>query len=192
MAKKVSKHSRAARRLEVDEPEAKELSQLPRPENTDLTNKLIRTANKNEELLNRKLEKKKKHKIGKNVQNNSNRLDKALSAIERNLEKERLERGLNFGNRLDGKIAKSISRAKYVQTSRKAGWDVTNLRIKEELSQLQHQTSDQVGKNPLNQKEEDSTEFDEDFETFGDAEKKKKMEKQQKNSFVSLETDVEA
>ncbi|MCQ5086587.1 Alb1 domain-containing protein, partial [Cutibacterium acnes] len=38
--------------------------------------------------------------------------------------------------RPDDKIAKSISRAKYIQNTRKAGWDSTNETIKKELAFL--------------------------------------------------------
>lgn len=128
MAKKISKNSRAARQGLLDVAPS-DLQKLPRAENTDLTNIMIRTAAKNESLLEAKMRKKKetKKKVGKKE------LERKINKTERILEKERLARALNITNRLDGKIAKSIQRAKYVQTSRKAGWDSTNEQIKREL-----------------------------------------------------------
>ncbi|EGA59859.1 Ecm1p [Saccharomyces cerevisiae FostersB] len=55
--------------------------------------------------------------------------DKLANSIS-SMDRDRLVKALNFTNRLDGKIAKSISRAKYIQNTRKAGWDSTNETIK--------------------------------------------------------------
>ena len=46
MAKKISKNSRAARQYDLTDLAPKELQNLPRAENTDLTNIMIRTAAK--------------------------------------------------------------------------------------------------------------------------------------------------
>ncbi|AMD20575.1 HDL169Cp [Eremothecium sinecaudum] len=127
MAKKVSKHSRAARRNEVEDIEAKSLSSLPRASTTDLTNVLLRTASKNEALLEAKI----KNKRGKNKDRVSKKTTKVPTT---SLDSVRLERALKFASRLDGKIEKSVSRAKYVQSARKSGWDATNAMIKEDLS----------------------------------------------------------
>ncbi|CCD26377.1 Ecm1p NDAI_0H02030 [Naumovozyma dairenensis CBS 421] len=117
-------------------PITKDLENITRAEDTNLTNILIRTAAKNERLLEAKLKKKEQKKSN----NNNNRINKK-KAIEAKLsqasitsmDKERLERALHFTNRLDGKIAKSISRAKFVQSTRKAGWESTNESIKRDL-----------------------------------------------------------
>ncbi|SCV02526.1 LAMI_0H00188g1_1 [Lachancea mirantina] len=150
MARKVSKHSRAARRLEAEEPEAQTLAQLPRAENADLANKIIRTASKNEKLLEDKLRKKERtqKKVGK---------AQKLGSSVRHIDKERLEKALKFTNRLDGKVHKAETRAKYVQRARKAGWDKTNEEIKSGLSALRG--------NPKEDKKTNSTSGSIDMET---------------------------
>lgn len=136
MAKKISKNSRAARQSAAYEMEAKVLADLPRPEKTDLTNILIRTTAKNEALLEAKLQKKVKNKVGKKSIGK-----KSILSIN-SLDKDRVERALNITSRLDGKIAKSVSRAKYVQSARKAGWDTTNEFIKKETASLNKKYDD--------------------------------------------------
>lgn len=126
MAKKVSKHSRAARRGNEEVPESKQLAEAPRAQKTDLANILTRTTAKNEALLEARLHRKKKHRVGKKG------LRSKLSETAVGSERERFQRALDVANRLDGKIARSISRAKYVQTARKAGWDSINEQIKKE------------------------------------------------------------
>ena len=116
MAKKVSKHSRAARRGLIDTDssgEAKSLESLPR-ENSGVKKSIIRTTIKNENLLNKKLEKSKIKKINK----------KQTSAL-----KHRVERSGKLSGVLETKIEKSIARAKYVQNARKSGWDKINQTI---------------------------------------------------------------
>lgn len=178
MAKKVSKHSRAARRLEAEEPEAKSLADLPRAEKTDLTSTMIRTASKNEALLNAKMNKRsrKDNKIGK-------------KQIQKNpittMDKERLERALNFTSRLDGKIEKAISKAKYVQNARKAGWDSTNQSIKREIALLQDTNAS------------DTKPAEDVGDATGDIEEEKEVEAEKplteaSNAFSALMDDVEA
>ncbi|GAV52736.1 hypothetical protein ZYGR_0AI00180 [Zygosaccharomyces rouxii] len=131
MAKKVSRNSRAARQAEAFEPEAKTLAELPRTEKTDLSNILIRTTAKNEALLEAKINKKSRKKVDK-----KRAKEKAVKDLT-HLDRSRMEKALNFSSRLDGKIAKSTSRAKYIQNIRKAGWDTTNELIRKELATLQ-------------------------------------------------------
>ncbi|KAL3228639.1 Shuttling pre-60S factor ECM1 [Nakaseomyces bracarensis] len=159
MVKKISKNSRAARQGLLDVA-PRELEKLPRAENTDLTNIMIRTAAKNESLLEAKMRKKKdtKNKVGKKD------LQKKINKTERILEKERLARALNITNRLDGKIAKSIQRAKYVQTSRKAGWDSTNEQIKREL-QRAIDLENEAKANEEDKKEEGDIEIEEMYDS---------------------------
>lgn len=128
MARKLSKHSRAARRGADEAPVSKQIDEVPRAQKTDLTNILVRTAAKNEALLDARLQKKKKHRVGK--KSLRSKLNEAVVGSE----KERFQRALNIASKLDGKIAKSISRAKYVQNARKAGWDSINEQIKMEIA----------------------------------------------------------
>ncbi|SCW01448.1 LAFE_0D12794g1_1 [Lachancea fermentati] len=178
MAKKFSKHSRAARRLEVEEPEAKDLSKLPRVDNADVTNKLIRTASKNEQLLEARMRKKSK-------QNNKVGKKQSVKVRANNLDKERLERALNFSNRLDGKVQRAESRAKYVQSARKAGWDSTNESIKRELAALQNLEKEE---NKDLKKVEDEMDADDEPES-ADADTEATPTG---NAFALLSDDVEA
>lgn len=110
----VSKHSRAARRNEIVEPEGKTLSTLPRADKTDLTSSMIRTMKKNEDLLAQKMHKKERTKVSKN------------QVVSSNVDKEKLERAISLGERLEGKIHKAKQRAKMVQKTRKSNWDMIN------------------------------------------------------------------
>ncbi|CCK70672.1 Ecm1p KNAG_0E04190 [Huiozyma naganishii CBS 8797] len=132
MRKPVSRNSRAARQAAgaYDDPNVDTLADVPRAEKTDLSNVVIRAAAKNEALLDAKINKRRrgdrKNRVGKKF------LEERLAASATSSDKGRLERALNITNRLDGKISRSISRAKYVQASRKAGWDMTNDNIRRE------------------------------------------------------------
>lgn len=110
MAKKVSKHSRAARRGEIGAndlaPEAKLLAEVPRVHTTDLANSVIR---KNQSLLDSKL-KPKEGGIRKKTNTSRN---KAL-------------RFATVDGRLSTKISQSIERSRVVQNTRKSGWDSIN------------------------------------------------------------------
>ncbi|KAL6938227.1 hypothetical protein ACO0RG_004771 [Hanseniaspora osmophila] len=198
MAKKISKHSRAARKAEAEVHELKELADLPRAAKTDITGSLIRTASKNEDLLNRKMERKQrgKNRVGKNSSRNELGLkDRLKNADIGLLEQEKLQKSLNFTNVLDGKISKSISRAKYVQGARKAGWDATNSRIREELQLVQGPSSSAKAAPQNKETSEEVDQVEQEMEpvvTFGDLEEQEKQKKLQTNSFGSLENDVEA
>ncbi|CCC67323.1 hypothetical protein NCAS_0A07650 [Naumovozyma castellii] len=130
MAKKNGKNTRNARQAESFELASTDLEKLPRAEKTDLSNILIRTAAKNEALLEKKMARKGKNDRSKITKKT---LEKKLASSITAMDKDRLEKALNFTNRLDGKIAKSKSRAKFVQSTRKAGWDSTNEAIKRDL-----------------------------------------------------------
>lgn len=184
MAKKVSKHSRAARRAVDEEPEAKALSELPRAEKTDLTNILTRTAAKNEALLEAKLRNKNKNKVGKK------QLKERLNTSVIGADKERFERALNVANRLDGKIARSVSRAKYVQNARKAGWDSINEQIKTEIATTN--SSAEVVNKEHEAASEDDMENDEPSKiTESDSDKVSDTNSSSKNLFSVLTDDVE-
>ena len=187
MAKKISKNSRAARRSEIElESEISALENIPRAEKTDLTNILIRTAAKNEALLDAKIQKKQDRKKHFKEKYTKKALEKKLMTALNNDDKERLEHALNITNILDGKVSKSIARAKYVQNSRKANWDQTNELIKRNLS-----TKIDVNKTEQERKEEKKDE-EMEFESFGDEEERKKKEsKKPQNLFSLLNTDVE-
>ncbi|RLV91438.1 Shuttling pre-60S factor ECM1 [Spathaspora sp. JA1] len=115
MAKKISKRSRAARRGEFElTSEEKSLESVPKAE-PDLKKHIIRTTIKNENLLAKKMENSK-------VRKNQNK--KKTSSL-----KHKLERNEKLGGVLSGKIENSIKRAKYVQATRKAGWDQINKSI---------------------------------------------------------------
>ncbi|QLG73128.1 hypothetical protein HG535_0E02120 [Zygotorulaspora mrakii] len=177
MARKISKNSRAARNGEVAEPEAKTLESLPRVGKTDLTNILIRTTAKNEALLEAKLQRKTKKRVGKK---SSVKSDSSVSA-------EKLERALNITGRLDGKIAKSIDRAKYIQNARKAGWDNTNEKIKKELAILHKKDLDQ-GKEKTKDLDEDHMK---DSIESDDQDEEKPGKVKTENLFSILPDDVE-
>lgn len=183
MARKQGKNSRAARQGALAEAtEVKDLENLPRAEKTDLANILIRTAARNEALLDAKISKKKnsKNKINKVS------LKQRLSNATNSMDKDRLERALNISNRLDGKIAKSISRARYVQHSRKAGWDLINNTIKQELSSTKE---DEKLKNP--DTVDESKIQEEEIELELDYDKGSKTSDFKANMFALLENDVD-
>lgn len=109
----VSKHSRAARRGEVSlDADDQSLQKVPRAENDELKKSIIRTTIKNENLLAQKMEKDKIRKKSNKKLNNSLR--------------NKADRSTKVEGVLATKIQQSIERAKYIQTTRKAGWDQIN------------------------------------------------------------------
>ncbi|SMN18755.1 similar to Saccharomyces cerevisiae YAL059W ECM1 Pre-ribosomal factor involved in 60S ribosomal protein subunit export [Maudiozyma saulgeensis] len=185
MAKKISKHSRAARRSEFEiDSGVKDLESLPRAEKTDLSNILIRTAAKNEALLDAKIQKKQDRKKFFREKYTKKTLEKKLQEALNNDDKERLEHALNITNRLDGKVSRSIARAKYVQSSRKANWDQTNEIIKRKLNNASILDKAQTKKNNNEDEELDDEPFDEEDE-------KKIQKNTPQNMFGLLNTDVE-
>lgn len=113
------------------------------------------------------------------------------------MDKERLIRALNISNKLDGKISKAIARAKYVQSSRKAGWDTTNEIIKRELQLVSggHNNKNQK-KHTVNGEEvtEDNEIENEEIEEpilEEDSESEQNKKKTPTNIFSLLENGVE-
>lgn len=168
MARKIGKNSRNARQADgaYDDPSVDDLKDLPRAEKTDLSNILIRTQAKNEALLDAKINKKRK---GINKVNKKTLQDKINKSVN-GFDKERLERALNISNVLDGKISKSISRAKYVQSTRKAGWDLTNEIIRDNIKQnvdsMNKVDKNKKNKDDLDLMEEPLTDDEEEQETI--------------------------
>lgn len=196
MARKIGKNSRNARQAAglYDDPEVESLKDLPRAQKTDLSNIMIRTAAKNEALLDAKIRKKRndKKKLGKKS------LEEKLSKSVTHMDKERLTRALNISNKLDGKISKAIARAKYVQSSRKAGWDTTNEMIKRELQLFngEFNNKNQGKKKVVNSEEvmeEDDNENEEIEKPFidEDSENEQNKKKVPTNIFSVLENEVE-
>ncbi|CCE64512.1 hypothetical protein TPHA_0H03090 [Tetrapisispora phaffii CBS 4417] len=173
MAKKIGKNSRAARQAAYElalEPESKSLSELPRVENTNLSNILIRVSAKNEALLDAKIGKKKQTK-GKSKATKK-LLEQRINDSITSIDKDRLERALHITNKLDGKISKSISRAKYVQTTRKQGWDSINNAVRRELNPVAAEKKLDLENEDKMQDSEIAAEIKDDMnvETYGDAE----------------------
>ena len=196
MARKIGKNSRNARQAAglYDDPEVESLKALPRAQKTDLSNIMIRTAAKNEALLDAKIKKKRndKKKLGKKS------LEEKLSKSVTHMDKERLTRALNISNKLDGKISKAIARAKYVQSSRKAGWDTTNEIVKRELQLFngEFNNKNQGKKKVINSEEvmeEDDNENEEIEKPFidEDSENEQNKKKVPTNIFSVLENEVE-
>lgn len=112
-------------------------------------------------------------------QNTKKALESRLQNALNNTDKNRLEHALNITNRLDGKISKSIARAKYVQNSRKANWDQINDLLKPKSNNDTKST-----------KEKDDMEEDIEDDLYSDDEDSKKKQAPQ-NMFSLLKTDVE-
>ncbi|CAX42251.1 uncharacterized protein, putative [Candida dubliniensis CD36] len=172
MAKKISKHSRAARRGLIDTDtnnEAKSLESIPR-EKSDVKKSIIRTTIKNENLLNKKLELSK-------IKKSTNK--KKTSAL-----KHKLERSDKLSGVLATKIDQSIARAKYVQNARKSGWDKTNQNITLEnhlAEELKSASGLGEKKKELTQEELDKIEEDEYVKSIF-AKKEEQQEKETPNS----------
>ncbi|ODV61796.1 Ecm1p ASCRUDRAFT_69531 [Ascoidea rubescens DSM 1968] len=131
MKKKISKHSRAARREVVQTPEEKNLLNEPRKSTIIDKNKLIMRATiKNEKLLQKKLENKKTSNI--NYMNNKISKNSCSKRTLKNTRflKEKIIKSLKLDGKLENKVQKSIKRAKVVQNERKSNWDVINQKIK--------------------------------------------------------------
>ncbi|CUM53979.1 unnamed protein product [Debaryomyces tyrocola] len=142
MAKKISKHSRAARRgLVEDLGEAKDLASLPKPESDDVRKSIIRTTIKNEDLLNKKME---------------NQRIKKMNRKKTNSLKHRLERSNKVDGVLSTKIEQSIARAKYVQNSRKAAWDQINKGISTTNELVDNDESSEKSEEQAEREEEDA------------------------------------
>lgn len=108
----VSKHSRAARRGEIVDGEAKLLERIANTENNDIKKSIIRTTIKNENLLARKME--------------LNRVRKKGNKKNSSADKHKSDRGIKVEGILATKIQQSIDRARFVQNARKSGWEQIN------------------------------------------------------------------
>ncbi|PVH18331.1 uncharacterized protein CXQ87_001254 [Candidozyma duobushaemuli] len=174
MAKKVSKHSRAARRGEINlDGEAKSLATLAKGENSDVRKSIIRTTIKNENLLAKKME-------NDAIRKKSNK--RKTSAL-----KHKLDRNSKLDGVLASKIQQSIDRAKYVQTARKSGWDQINkglnVRPVEDLKKQDKPKSEEE----MAMDEEDA--YVEEFfkDTKPEEEEAQKAPKPDQNAFALLE-----
>ncbi|EMG48325.1 ECM1 Shuttling pre-60S factor ECM1 [Candida maltosa Xu316] len=173
MAKKVSKHSRAARRGLIDAEgsgEAKSLESLPR-ENSEVKKSIIRTTIKNENLLTKKME--------------LSKVKKASSKKKTSALKHKLERSSKVSGILATKIDQSIQRAKYVQNARKSGWDKTNQSIKIE-NHLAEELRNAVKEKELTQEEIDKMEEDEYVKDFYAKDEPKEEQEQEEEKTSSL------
>lgn len=161
----VSKHSRAARRGEIDtDGEVKLLERLPKAESSDLKKSIIRTTIKNENLLARKMEMDKIRKKGAKKKN---------SAI-----KFKSERGLKVEGILATKIQQSIDRAKFVQNARKSGWDQINRSINITSAEVVENTEPKKSRGQIDRDEED--EYVRQFYMKGNEEEVKNEENTEK------------
>ncbi|CCH44988.1 hypothetical protein BN7_4567 [Wickerhamomyces ciferrii] len=178
----VSKHSRAARRNEIDDGEVKSLSSLPRAEKTDLTSAIIRaTTKKNEDLLNDKMKKKEKpSSITKDLN------QKAKDQLT-NLNKSKMEKAIMQSDILQDKILKSKQRSKYVQTARKQNWDAINQAALAEKARLDQEGKETKAETPQDE-DEDAMEEEEDFFNEG---KQEPQQAPQRNVFDLLNDEVE-
>ncbi|CAL9737955.1 shuttling pre-60S factor Ecm1p [Monosporozyma servazzii] len=192
MARKITKNSRNARQAKgfFDEADVESLNDLPRAEKTDLSNIMIRTAAKNEALLDAKINKKRgdKKKVSKKT------LEDRLSSSISQLDKGRLKRALNISNKLDGKISKSIARAKYVQSSRKAGWDTTNSVIKKQLEGAIEAAEAEKKKKKSSEDDEnmvDDNELEKPYNAEDEEKSESKKDDTPTNMFALLEQEVD-
>lgn len=173
MVKRVSKNTRAARRAIDELPQSKELENVPRAQKTDLVNILLRTANKNETLLQNKMKRKRDKKM--NSKSNRKSLESRLTQTASQIEKEKLERALQISNRLDGKRTKSLMRAKFVQTSRKSGWDEINTAIRREAEESKLKV--EAKHNPESQKASDDMDIERTEKTLQEEEEEEQQAK---------------
>lgn len=82
--------------------------------NNDIKKSIIRTTILNENLLNKKIEKKKPKKLNNSI-------------------KHKMEKNTKLQGVLDAKINQSIERHKFVSNKRKMDWDKINKELKEEV-----------------------------------------------------------
>lgn len=150
--REASKHSRAARRGEVESHEAKELSQLPKQE-TNMKKSIIRSTILSENLLAKKLE---------NKRNKNKKQGKAIKT----------SRTTNLDGILNTKIEHSIARYNFIKSKRNVGWDKINDDIKVDNPVLEQERLEK--QKDLEQQEEDEYVkqfFEEDSQPKKDSEK---------------------
>lgn len=130
---------------------------------------IIRTTIKNENLLQKKLENQRIKKINKK---------------KSNAKRQKTERSLRHDGILKNKVEQSISRARYIQSSRRANWDQINDAVK---NSTKHGESDH-GEKAIEEEDEYVKQF---FSDKGqeDEQRKKDMESEEntQNKFDLLE-----
>lgn len=189
--REISKHSRAARRAVADAPEVAELSKMPRVSNKpDIANYIVRTTNKNEELLEQKL----RRRQAKNAKRELKGISKEFSAGART------RRGIDFGGKLSTKIQKSIQKGLHV-LRRKMTWEQIDEEARKERERLNSQRLAQDDAEPskkkkktdqLEEMEEDKEEEESDFFDEKEDGDDKKNVKSLANAFALLEEEAEA
>lgn len=207
---KISKNSRAAKRAGVSTRlELKELQTVGRAEKTDFSRVLIKQAilNKNSDLLQKKIEKKKDSKLSNNINKKKEKIIAQLQ-LSQNSKLENLkidnkallaniEKSLNINNQLDNKIMKSKQKARYVQAARKAGWDQTNALAKQEMDQVNniYSKEDPTKVAEMLKQQKEAMDVDEEsnensVETFAEQEERLKDESNRpRNMFEMLEVE---
>lgn len=206
---KISKNSRAAKRAGVSTRlELKELQTVGRAEKTDFSRVLIKQAilDKNSDLLQKKIEKKKDSKLSNNINKKKEKIIAQLK-LSQNSKLENLkidnkalltniERSLNITNQLDNKIMKSKQKARYVQAARKAGWDQTNALAKQEIDQVNniYSKEDPTKVADMLKQQKEAMDIDEEnensVETFAEQGERLKQESNKpKNMFEMLEVE---
>ncbi|GMG41216.1 unnamed protein product [Ambrosiozyma monospora] len=187
MAKKISKHSRAARRGEIDVSatnENRDLENIPRLHKTDTISPMIRaSAEKNQQLLSQRLQKKKSKtgRVGKNE----------------GLSKVRQKRGSILSDKLSSKIDASIARANMIKFTRKNSWEQTNKLTKLELLKTKMKNKIALNeKRKLEQEKQNHGQMAQDDDEF-DMDLEEKNEEvptlvSKQNAFELLGEDVEA
>lgn len=204
MAKnKISKNSRAAKRAGVStRNELKELQNVARAEKTDFSRVHIKQAilEKNSNLLQSKIDRKRESKIKNNINKRKEKII-AQYKLSQNSKLENLkidnkallaniEKSLNISNQLHNKIMKSKQRARYVQSARKAGWEQTNAMAKQEIEQVNTIYNREDPTTLL--KSSETTEENDDVETFGQQEERLRNERNTpRNIFEALEVEYE-
>lgn len=164
MAKRgvISKHSRAARRGEIDKfesAEAKELKQEPRLQSTDTVSPLIRASlEKNQQLLSEKAQtraQKKKDIVAKMRQMTAGSIGgkKATNMVSKTI-KTKQRKFLSVDGRLGAKIEASVKRNRIVANLRKTGWEKINQLAKNSLNDELISKMDSVKKDNLDIEEE--------------------------------------
>lgn len=139
MAKKeASKHSRAARRGQVDtfdSSESKDLASIPRLQKTDTVTPLIRASlSKNQQLLNDKLSRKNNIKLKPGDHVITTNLNKKKQHMISKTVRSKIHRFQNFDGRLGKKMEEALKRKQKVGNLRKTGWDKINEIAKQSLT----------------------------------------------------------
>lgn len=136
--KEASKHSRAARRGQVDtfdSSESKELASIPRLEKTDTVTPLIRASlSKNQQLLNDKLNRKNDIKLKPGDHVITTHINKKKQHMISKTVRSKIHRFQNFDGRLGRKVENALKRKQKIGNLRKTGWDKINEIAKQSLT----------------------------------------------------------